>query len=97
MTSRRFALLVDLILSRLGAAVVILLLVVLAITFTLGVFPRTLLGVLLLIIVGGPLCLVADALREAHPVGGLLGIVVLLVLVLWWCERHAAFMHQNFF
>ncbi len=97
MTSLRTALLVDRILTRGGFAILILLLAVLGFAFTLGIFPRTILGVVVLIVVGGPICVVTDALmRRAHPLGGLIGVILLLALVWWWCARHAAFMHQNF-
>jgi cell division protein FtsW (lipid II flippase) len=55
LTSKRLALLFDRVLSRLGTALLILLLVVLILALTLGAFPRTLLGVLVLIVVGGPI------------------------------------------
>jgi hypothetical protein len=97
LTSQRLALLVDRALSHLGSAFLLLLFFILAVAFTLGVFPRTILGVLLLIVVGGPILLIAEAIRDVHPVGGLIGLIVFLVLVWWWCARHAAFMHQHFF
>jgi hypothetical protein len=98
LTSKRLALLVDLILSRLGSALLIVLLTVLGLALTVGVFPRTFLGLLILIVVGGPICVIADALmRRGHPVGGLIGVIVLIALVWWWCACHPAFMHQNFF
>jgi hypothetical protein len=106
LTSKRLALLFDRVLSRLGTALLILLLVVLILALTLGAFPRTLLGVLVLIVVGGPIYLIAEALgefgsswgpRTRHaPVQGLIGLIVLLALVWWWCARHAAFLRHNF-
>ena len=97
MTSKRLAILVDRTLSRFGWAILILLFAVLTLAFTLGVFPRTFLGVIILIAVGGPIYIIADALmRRAHPVGGLIGVVALLALVWWWCACHAAFIHQHF-
>jgi hypothetical protein len=97
-TSQRTAILIDRILSRAGSAIIILVVGVVGLAFTVGVFPRTILGVMLLIAVGGPVCVGVEALmRHAHPVGGLIGALGLIALVWWWCARHAAFMHQNFF
>ena len=97
MISQRTANLIDRILSRFGSVVIILVLGLVALALTVGVFPRTILGVILLIVVGGPLCVGVEALMRAHPVGGLIGAIGLFALMWWWCARHAAFMHQNFF
>jgi len=107
LTSKRIALLVDRILSRLAAALLILVLGVVALVFTIGLFPRTFLGTLVLITVGFPLCLIAEVLGElgfsrvsrtpSARAGGLIGLVALVVLVWWWSASHAPFMRENFF
>ena len=103
MTSKRFALLVDVMLSRLGYAVLILVCLVAGFAFTTGVFPRSFLGALLLIAVGGPLCVLGDlcfidrSLPFSFRVPAFIGFVALLVLLWWWSASHASFMRQNFF
>ena len=107
MTSKRIALLVDLILSRLASALLILVLGVVALALTIGLFPRTLLGTLVLITVGVPLCFIAEVLGElgfsrvprtpSARAGGLIGLIALVALLWWWSASHASFMRQNFF
>ena len=106
MTSKRIAVLVDLILSRLASALLILVLGVVALALTIGLFPRTLLGTLVLITVGVPVCFIAEVLGElgfsrvprtpSTRAGGLIGLIALVALLWWWSASHASFMRQNF-
>ena len=107
MTSKRIALFVDVMLSRVSSALLIFALLVIVLALTLGAFPRTLLGALILIIVGLPFCLVGEVLgefgsswgpRTRHAqAGGLLGLIALVVLLWGWCASHESFIRQNFF
>jgi hypothetical protein len=103
LTSKRTAVLVDVVLTRFGTAVLFLVFLVATLAFTFGVFPRTFLGTLILIAVGVPLCLLWGLGFTRGPwalsvrVGAFLGFIALLALVWLWSDSHASFVRQNFF
>ena len=102
-TSKRIALLVDVVLSRLGSALLILVFLVAAFALTIGLFPRTLLGTLILIAVGVPLyvlgylCFIDRSRPLSLRVPAFIGFIALLALLWWWSASHASFMRQNFY
>jgi hypothetical protein len=92
--------------SRILTALFGLAVVALCAALTLSLFPRTLVGVLLLLGVGIPVALLAEGLWEvaaskgtgARYIGGvaLIGFIALLLCLWWWWSIHSAFMHRHF-
>ena len=93
-------------LSRVGTAALVLAVGLFVSAFTLSAFPRTVTGVVVLLGVGFPICLIGEALGELavsdRPrtwyvrAGGLFGLVALLAVLWWWCTTHASFVHRHF-
>jgi hypothetical protein len=93
-------------LSRIGATVVVVGLITSTAAFTLGVFHRTMVGALLLLFVGLPVCAIGEALGEIafarRPrawyirAGAVIAVVSMLGILWWWWESHASFVHHNF-
>ena len=93
-------------LSRVGTSVLILALLVGAAALMLGLFPRTIIGTLVLLVAGLPLCLVGEALGEFafsdrprawYIRGGALAGIIAMIALLWWrWDNHASFVRRNF-
>lgn len=93
-------------LSRIGVSVLVLSVCLIVGAFTWGMFPRTAVGVVLLLVIGFPLTLVGEffaevALSDAKRPGylRLLAAFSLLCLLaaLWWLlGTHSNFIHRNF-
>jgi len=93
-------------LSRIGVAVLVLALATVASALTLSLFPRSLLGFMLLFGVGIPailLCegsaaLASDDSRPWYVQTAALFFALALIGLLWWtCNAHALFIHRHFF
>ena len=103
MTSKRIALLVDVVLSHLGVAVLFLVFLVATLALRIRMFPRTILGTLLLVAVGVPLfvlgrlCFYERSRSLSLRAAAFLGFVALLALLWLWSASHASFMRQNYF
>jgi len=92
-------------LSRVGTAILVLAVSVVVAAFTLSLFPRTLTGVLLLVLVGVPVALLLEGLADIvfseqsdrwyHPLA-LLGFIALLVGLWWWLGTHVSFVRRHF-
>jgi len=91
-------------LSRVGIAVLLIAVTLVATALPLSVFPRTLVGVVVLVVVGIPLVVVGEALAELVQAtrawyvraGGFASLLALLGSLWWWCSAHPVFVHLNF-
>ena len=90
-------------LSRIGIAVLVLTLCVFVSALTLSLFPRTVVGAVLLVAVGIPATLLGEGLGELAfsnkwyvRATGILGLAAWLGVLWWWYSIHAAFLHRHF-
>jgi hypothetical protein len=93
-------------LSRIVTALFGLAVVALCAALTLRQFPRTLVGIFLLVGVGIPVALLAEGLGEVATskatrgryigAAAFIGLIALLVCLWWWRSTHSAFMHRHF-
>lgn len=91
--------------SRLGIAAVIVAVLTLCAALTLGLFPRTLIGFVLLVAAGIPVALAMEFLSELMGergqawyvrAGALIALVVLVGGFWCWWPSHSAFVNFNF-